>query len=164
MTVSPLADEIHDFAGRRVADGSIVIIEVRGSVHGSNIGELADYVRRLVLRRCTSIAVDLCDVPDPDHWLVSALAKAHAAARARGATLRAIVGDDTTLTLLDTAGFGRTVSIFPGRGFQTSLDALVPAVRRSRESERQLAIDRRTGSYRRHRQPVTARTYALSVR
>ena len=108
MTTSALAEPIHDdHHGRRVADGSMVIVDIRGPVRRSTVGALANHVRDLVVRRNTTVAVDLCGVVNPDHWLVSALAKAHVAARARGAHLWVIVGDDATSTLLDTTGISR---------------------------------------------------------
>jgi anti-anti-sigma regulatory factor len=155
MTVAAIAARNCVDNRRPIADGSVVI-EVRGAMQRSTVGGLADQVRELPVRHNTSVAVDLCGVLSSDRWLVSALAKAHIAARARGAHLQVIVGDDTTFLLLDAVGFDRIISVFRSRDFDKIHDELIPAPGRSRANEHQLTTDRRTRSQRPNRQLMTA--------
>jgi anti-anti-sigma regulatory factor len=161
MTAWPPSEHTDQCNGHHVADGTVAIIEVRGTMHRSTVAVLANHVRRLVMRPNTSIVIDLSDVTCPDYWLVSALARAHAAARARGANVRVIVSDPSTVMLLETGGFTRTASVFHSRAFDETLNDPGSVRRSSRANERQLAIDLRTSSRRANHQSGTPRSYAL---
>ena len=148
MTASELAEPIReDHHGRRVANGSVVVIEVRGTVHRPTVGAIAHQVRELVEHPHTTVTVDPCAVQGPHHWLVRALAKAHVAARARGAHLQVIVGNDTTSTLLDTTGISRITPVYRARDSHQPYHEPIPAPRRSRDNKRQRTTDWTTSNH-----------------
>jgi anti-anti-sigma regulatory factor len=92
------------------------VIEVRGAARRKTAGLLATVVRALA-KPGEVVVVDLSDLPAADYWLVSALAKAHAAAQASRAALRLVVGCRPVLRVLESSGLGRLIPISRSRDY-----------------------------------------------
>jgi len=92
------------------------VIEVRGAARRKTAGLLATVVRALA-EPGEVIVVDLSDVPAADFWLVSALAKAHAAAQGSRAALRLVVGCRPVSRVLESSGLGRLIPISQSRDY-----------------------------------------------
>jgi len=90
------------------------VIEVHGAARRKTAGLLATVVRALA-KPGEVVVVDVSDLPAADFWLVSALAKAHAAAQASRAALRLVVGCRPVLRVLESSGLGRLIPISRSR-------------------------------------------------
>jgi anti-anti-sigma regulatory factor len=122
-----------------LSDHDRVVLELIGTVRRSTVGLLGECLAA-TSADATSVVIDLTAVGVPNHWLLSGLAKAHALLDARDATMRLIVGDDTTFELLHTAGLHRFAPIFLSRTYDESVSARV-ARRSARAHDRQRVID-----------------------
>lgn len=123
-----------------MTDGKSAVVEISGAVRRSTAGVLAAYLSSLSTSGRTCVVIDLSSVTVPNHWLLSALAKAQTVLHARKASMRLLVDDDTVFELLHASGFHRMAPIFLTRRFDDRLTAKSGPQRR-RADDRQRVVD-----------------------
>ncbi|HET9186999.1 MAG TPA: hypothetical protein VFN80_03525, partial [Acidothermaceae bacterium] len=116
-----------------------VVIETRGVARRKTAGLLARVIRALA-RPGGVLVVDLSEHLDADYWLVSAVAKAHAAAHASRAGLHVVVGCRPVLESLHSSGLDRLVAVTRRRDFDDGPGSAVEAGQ-TRTADRQRVID-----------------------
>ena len=137
-----------------------VVVELCGVVRASTVNAVAAEVSGL---RAAALVVDLSGITLSNYWLLSGLAKAHAARLAHRAAMRLIMGDDETFETLHTSGLYRVIPTLFTRGYSARLDAQLAM--RNRADDRQSVIDHTIGhSYPRGRAHVlTAKPTRVAV-
>jgi len=125
------------FVTWRIRRDGIAVLEIAGKVERRLAKQLAACLLDLVRTEATIVGIDLSDVAASDFSLFSALARAHAALRARGGHLYLIVGDDRMLDQLHRSGFDRIATVVFGRAYReqiTRRSGERPAVRLARRN------------------------------
>lgn len=115
------------------------VIEATGVAQRKTAGLLARIVRALA-KPGAVLVIDVSELAVADYWLVSAVAKAHAAAQATKADLLLVVGCRPILELFHSSGLDRLIAVaecrdyhdFPGVPSQAGPD---------RVADRQRIID-----------------------
>lgn len=114
------------------------VIETRGAAHRKTAGLLARVVRALA-RPGAVLVVDVSEHTVADYWLVSAVAKAHAAAQGAKADLHVMVSGRPALDVMCASGLDRVISVSSSRGCAELPEP--PAGVPSRTIDRQRVID-----------------------
>jgi hypothetical protein len=141
MTTEPPAAASHDSFNLHVAfyRRGAAVIEATGVARRKTAGLLARIVRALA-KPGAVLVIDLSELAVADYWLVSAVAKAHAAAQATRADLRLVVGCRPIHELLHSSGLDRLIPVTECRDYN-DLPGLPTQAGPDRVADRQRIID-----------------------